>query len=80
MELTKMERILWDNDLKKMLTNHLEDVEDSLEWTKGCPQRYQQLKEIWTPQMKYWKGKIAGLKQAIKLIECLEYNQKIKGE
>tara|TARA_R100000005_G_C4853867_1_gene118831 strand:+ start:45 stop:287 length:243 start_codon:yes stop_codon:yes gene_type:complete len=80
MELTRMEKVLWDNDLEKMLTNHLEDAEDMLEHTKGCPQAYQQTEADWAPQINHYKGRIAALNQAIKLIKCLEYNQKIKGE
>jgi hypothetical protein len=78
MELNKMEKVLWDNDLEKMLTNHLEDAEDSLEDVKWHMDM-SRVEEDWTPQIQRYQGKIAGLKQAIKLIKCLEYNQKIKG-
>ena len=68
-KLTRMEKVLWDNDLEKMLINHLRDAEDSLEDVKLCPQRYQQTEEDWIPQIERCRGKIAGLKQAIKLLK-----------
>ena len=79
MELTRMEKILWDNDLEKMLTNHLEDAEDMLEHTKECPKVYQQTKEDWAPQINYYKGKIAGLKQALKLLKLdVQFNELVE--
>ena len=67
--LTKMEKILWDNDLEKMFTNHLEDAESSLQWLKSCPKFYDQSEETWMPQIKGCESRIYTLKQAIKLIK-----------
>ena len=79
MELTRMEKILWDNDLEKMFTNHLEDAEDMLEHTKECPKVYQQTKEDWASQINYYKGKIAGLKQALKLLKLdVQFNELVE--
>ena len=69
-ELTRMERILWDDDLEKMFTNHLKDAESDLVDLKGCLQRYQQTEEHWLPQIKRCEGRIYTLKQAIKLIKA----------
>ncbi len=69
-ELTRMEKILWDNDLEKMFTNHLEDAESALEWFKSCPKFYDQSEETWIPQIKRCEGRIDTLKQAIKLIKA----------
>ena len=68
-KITKLEQVLWDNDLEKMLTNHLRDAEECLEDLKYCPQRYQQSEETWEPKSNYYEGKIAGLKKAIKLLK-----------
>ena len=68
--LTKMERILWDNDLEKMFTNHLRDAERDLDELKICPQFYGQAEEVWMPQINRCESRIYTLKQAIKLIKA----------
>tara|TARA_Y100001938_G_scaffold144435_1_gene218975 strand:- start:116 stop:346 length:231 start_codon:yes stop_codon:yes gene_type:complete len=72
MELTRIEKALWDNDLEKMLANHLEDAKDSLENLKECPQIYGQIEEDWISPIKRCQGKIDGLKQAIKLLKLIK--------
>ena len=68
--LNKMERVLWDNDLEKMFTNHLEDAESDLQWFKSCPKFFDQSEETWIPQINRCESRIYTLKQAIKLIKA----------
>tara|TARA_R100001509_G_scaffold9319_1_gene5152 strand:- start:7 stop:342 length:336 start_codon:yes stop_codon:yes gene_type:complete len=76
MELTRMEKILFDNDLEKMLNNHLEDAEDMVRYFQILPSGNQQFKETWEPQINYYKGKIAGLKQTLKLLKLNKMEKK----